>query len=461
MARKALFAKKVRLCSHMVDLGSGWAARHAALSPKDAEAADRARETKRLTLLELVNFHTLARPLWGAEELTAVFDMLAWNLLRPLPPNSFELHCWSGREGGGAGAGVGGFTFMPEEDPQMEDASWPHVQIAYELLLRMVSFIPSAQAQQAMANAAAAAAASPIPNKENPYPEPVPSLQQLQTAHKLLYSPAFLSRRFILGLLYNFRSEDSRERDYLKTILHRVYGQSMSLRPFIRRNIQHILCEVMYANERQHGLSELLEILGSVINGFAVPLKAQHVDVLLTKVLLPLHKLTHLALFHPQLSYCIVQFLEKDPTLAQRVLVALLALWPRRNSKKEVLFLHEIDEIIERVPAQTKPAATSAAAAAAAAGAGATTNLSLAVLSALLVQLGSCLYNLHFQVSEKAIYMLGSEATLRKLVFFGGPNAAPGADHREQLVPIIARAVYIKSVNTTADIVMLAWMRLQ
>ena len=56
----------------------------------------------------------------------------------------------------------------------------------------------------------------------------------------------------------------------------------------------------------------------SIINGFALPLKEEH-KVFLIKVLLPLHKVKTLSVYHPQLAYCIVQFLEKDPSLTQPV----------------------------------------------------------------------------------------------------------------------------------------------
>jgi len=56
----------------------------------------------------------------------------------------------------------------------------------------------------------------------------------------------------------------------------------------------------------------------SIINGFALPLKEEH-KVFLIKVLLPLHKAKTLSVYHPQLAYCIVQFLEKDPSLTQPV----------------------------------------------------------------------------------------------------------------------------------------------
>ena len=65
-------------------------------------------------------------------------------------------------------------------------------------------------------------------------------------------------------------------------------------------------------------MAELLEILGSIINGFALPLKPEHRQFL-TKVLIPLHKAKTLNQYQAQLAYCIVQFLEKDPSLTENV----------------------------------------------------------------------------------------------------------------------------------------------
>ena len=59
--------------------------------------------------------------------------------------------------------------------------------------------------------------------------------------------------------------------------------------------------------ERRHaGIGELLEILGSVINGFALPLKAEHVSFL-ERCLIPLHRHRALASYHQQLVYCVTQ----------------------------------------------------------------------------------------------------------------------------------------------------------
>lgn len=128
-------------------------------------------------------------------------------------------------------------------------------------------------------------------------------------------------------LLELFDSEDPRERDFLKTTLHRIYGKFLNLRSYIRKSIGNVFFQFMYETERFNGIAELLEILGSIINGFALPLKPEH-KTFLTRALIPLHKVRSLSMYHPQLAYCIVQFLEKDSTLTEEVLSFPMALLP-------------------------------------------------------------------------------------------------------------------------------------
>ena len=68
--------------------------------------------------------------------------------------------------------------------------------------------------------------------------------------------------RFCASLIDLFDSEDPRERDYLKTILHRIYGKFMSHRSYIRKTISNIFFRFIYETERHNGIAELLEILG-------------------------------------------------------------------------------------------------------------------------------------------------------------------------------------------------------
>lgn len=50
----------------------------------------------------------------------------------------------------------------------------------------------------------------------------------------------YIDQKFVLNLLDLFDSEDPRERDLLKTTLHRIYGKFLGLRAFIRKQINNV-----------------------------------------------------------------------------------------------------------------------------------------------------------------------------------------------------------------------------
>lgn len=221
----------------------------------------------------------------------------------------------------------------------------------------------------------------------------------------------YIDHGFVLQLLELFDSEDPRERDFLKTTLHRIYGKFLNLRAFIRRSINHVFFQFIYETERHNGIAELLEILGSIINGFALPLKDEH-KTFLTRVLIPLHKGKSLALYHPQLAYCVVQFLEKDPTLTEEVLMGLLRFWPKVNSPKEVMFLNEVEEILDVIDAQEFQK----------------------IMEPLFQQLARCINSQHFQVAERALYYWNNEYIVNLM----GENLAV-------ILPLVFPALYNNS----------------
>ena len=117
------------------------------------------------------------------------------------------------------------------------EAAWSHIQVVYELLLFFIDHVDFS-AQRAL---------------------------------------EFVDARFVREIVALFDSEDPRERDYLKTTLHRIYGKFMSLRNAVRLEAMHVFQQSAYEQHTHNGLAELLEILGSIINGFATPLKAEHI----------------------------------------------------------------------------------------------------------------------------------------------------------------------------------------
>ncbi|KAF7145253.1 hypothetical protein RHSIM_Rhsim04G0142000 [Rhododendron simsii] len=262
----------------------------------DALKMMREKEIKRQSLVELVDFVQSGSGKITETNQEGIIKMISINIFRCLAPASRE--------------NTGSQNMDPEEEEPYMDPAWPHLQLVYELLLRYV----------------------------------VSSDTDTKVAKRCI------DHLFVLQLLDLFDSEDSREREYLKTILHRIYGKFMVLRPFIRKAINNIFYRFIYETERHSGIGELLEILGSIINGFALPMKEEH-KLFLVRALIPMHKPKPISLYHQQLSYCTIQFVEKDYKLADTVTRGLLKYWPVTNCQKEVLFLGELEEVLEATQA--------------------------------------------------------------------------------------------------------------
>lgn len=252
----------------------------------------REKEVKRQTLVELVDYVGSGTAKLNETAAEDCFRMISSNLFRSLPVSSHETS--------------GSDAFDLEEEEPILDPSWVHLQLVYEFLLRY--------------------------------------LISQETDAKV--AKRYIDHSFVLRLLDLFDTEDPREREYLKTILHRIYGKFMVHRPFIRKAINNIFYRFIFETEKHNGIAELLEILGSIINGFALPLKEEH-KLFLVRALIPLHKPKCVAMYHQQLSYCITQFVEKDFKLADTVIRGLLKYWPVTNSQKEVLLLGELEEVLQ------------------------------------------------------------------------------------------------------------------
>uniref|UniRef100_A0A8C7RU67 Serine/threonine protein phosphatase 2A regulatory subunit n=1 Tax=Oncorhynchus mykiss TaxID=8022 RepID=A0A8C7RU67_ONCMY len=247
------------------------------------------KEYKRSTLNELVDYVTVSRGYLTEQAYPEVVKMVSYNIFRTLPPTDSN-------------------EFDPEEDEPTLEASWPHLQLVYEFFIR---FLESQEFQPSIAK-------------------------------------KYIDQKFVLQLLELFDSEDPRERDYLKTVLHRIYGKFLGLRAFIRKQINNIFLRI--------------------INGFALPLKAEHKQFLV-KVLIPLHTVRSLSLFHAQ------------------VIRGLLKFWPKTCSQKEVMYLGELEEILDVIePTQF-----------------------VKIQEPLFKQISRCVSSPHFQVAERALYYWNNE----------------------------------------------------
>lgn len=336
LEQEELFIRKLRQCCVSFDF-------------MDPLSDLKGKEIKRAALNDLSAYITHGRGVLTENVYPEIIKMISVNLFRTLPPSENP-------------------DFDPEEDDPTLEASWPHLQLVYEVFLR---FLESADFQAT-------------------------------------FGKKVIDQKFVLQLLELFDSEDPRERDFLKTVLHRIYGKFLGLRAFIRKQINNIFLRFIYETEHFNGVGELLEILGSIINGFALPLKAEHKQFLV-KVLLPLHKVKVLSLYHAQLAYCVVQFLEKDASLTEPVVRGLLKFWPKTCSQKEVMFLGEIEEILDVIePPQF-----------------------VKIQEPLFRQIAKCVSSPHFQVAERALYFWNNEYAMSLI-----------EDNNAVIMPIMFPALY-------------------
>ncbi|KDP32288.1 hypothetical protein JCGZ_13213 [Jatropha curcas] len=311
------------------------------------------KDVKRQTLLELVDFVASGSMKFSEPAILAMCRMSAVNLFRVFPPNyrSSSINV----------------SENEDNDEPMFDPAWPHLQIVYDLLLRFIT----------------------------------------STCLDAKVAKKYIDHSFILRLLDLFDSEDPRERDCLKTILHRVYGKFMVHRPFIRKSISNIFYRFVFEIEKHNGIAELLEIFGSIISGFALPLKEEH-KIFLWRVLIPLHKPKSVGIYFQQLSYCVTQFIEKEPKLASIVIKGILKYWPITNSQKELMFLGELEEILEGINMVEFQK----------------------VMIPLFWRIGCCIKNFHFQVAERALFLWNNDQIVNLI-----------AHNRHVILPIIFPAL--------------------
>uniref|UniRef100_A0A7N6ATB1 Serine/threonine protein phosphatase 2A regulatory subunit n=1 Tax=Anabas testudineus TaxID=64144 RepID=A0A7N6ATB1_ANATE len=351
--QEKLFIQKLRQCCVLFDFVS------------DPLSDLKWKEVKRAALSEMVEYITHNRNVITEPIYPEVVHVFAVNMFRTLPPSSNPT----------------GAEFDPEEDEPTLEAAWPHLQLVYEFFLR---FLESPDFQ---------------PNIAKKY----------------------IDQKFVMQLLELFDSEDPRERDFLKTTLHRIYGKFLGLRAYIRKQINNIFYRCIYKSflllrvilfgSFSVVFTRVTFCTCSIINGFALPLKEEH-KIFLLKVLLPLHKVKSLSVYHPQLAYCVVQFLEKDSTLTEPTVMALLKYWPKTHSPKEVMFLNELEEILDVIePSEF-----------------------VKVMEPLFRQLAKCVSSPHFQVAERALYYWNNEYIMSLI-----------SDNAANILPIMFPALYRNS----------------
>ncbi|KAD3641134.1 hypothetical protein E3N88_30358 [Mikania micrantha] len=131
------------------------------------------KEIKQQTLGELVDYVSSANGKFQETVMQEIVKMVSVNIFRRLTPQPRDNKVLE--------------TFDGEEEEPCMDPAWPHLHLVYEFILRFVAS-----------------------------PETDPKIAK-----------RYIDQAFVLKWLDLFDSEDPREREYLKFVLHRMYGKFM------------------------------------------------------------------------------------------------------------------------------------------------------------------------------------------------------------------------------------------
>ena len=222
----------------------------------------------------------------------SVMDMIEKNIFRPLPSLTNMAVCVSE-------TGV-------EEEEQTFDPSWLHLHGIYELLLQLILS---------------------------------------EHCDSKIFKP-FITPDFMSEFLQLFDSNVSEEREVLKNILHKLYAKLVPRRKMIRKAITDLFHLLIHEIHKFNGTNELLDIMASIISGFAVPLREEHV-IFFKNIIIPLYKVQTASLYIENLMKCTSLFLMKDNSLTIPLLEGLLRYWPFANGAKELAFLAELIEVFD------------------------------------------------------------------------------------------------------------------
>ena len=223
--------------------------------------------------------------------LELVMTMIKRNIFRPLPIVKKQ--------------GLNEESLVDDEE-QIIDPSWPHLQPVYEFFLQLA----------------------------------------INDSVDMKSLRAHINYKFIQQFLELFDSEEPKEREYLKNILHRLYAKLVPRRKMIRKAMTETFNTLIHENYKFNGMSELHDLLSAIIAGFAVPLREEHIRFF-HSIIIPLHKVQTCHKFHNELLRCSMMFLSKEPNLAFPLIKGLLQYWPFANYTKEMLFIGELLDVLK------------------------------------------------------------------------------------------------------------------
>nr|CAD2177402.1 unnamed protein product [Meloidogyne enterolobii] len=240
------------------------------------------------------------------------------------------------------------------------------------------------------------------------------------TNFRITLGKKFVDEGFVEKIFSLFYSEDCREREQLAKILKRIYSKFISLRIFIKKQINYLIFNFIYEdnliiNQKFIFIKELLEVFNSIVDVFKVPLKMEQKELFI-KILLPLHKpINYFNFYSEKLTELVVRYIEMDQSLIHKLILIILKYWPNENSNKQIKFLDEIKIILSKTELEQFQK----------------------IIPKLFSQISKCIESNHYKISTNALQLWKEEGKIKYLF----------KECNNKITPIIFSSLYFCSKN--------------
>ena len=156
----------------------------------------------------------------------------------------------------------------------------------------------------------------------------------------------YIDKDFLNNLIKLFDSNFDEEKNILKRIMHKIYKKIIHIRKTLREIISNYLNDSIIILSKVNGAKELLEIMSSIISGFSIPLKEEHI-IFFKNIIIPLHHKKAYDTFYYYLAKCVILFLKKDKSLSNLIIDKILEYFSFHDFNTKILFLKELKEILD------------------------------------------------------------------------------------------------------------------
>ena len=152
-----------------------------------------------------------------------------------------------------------------------------------------------------------------------------------------------------------FNHIGNQEKEFLKQTVHKIYGRIVVYREELRRMFKSYIEDFSvrketYPEKKKNAMSVrcILEIFGTIVSGFKVPLKVEHVEMI--DPLMELLRSRFLDVYFESLGFVLIEFCRKEldqiPKVIDRILNCVVS--SKKDPQRVVLLLRLLEGVLEQ-----------------------------------------------------------------------------------------------------------------